>query len=141
MTEQQIGPAFDSPPNAVDIRAVLGNRFGHCGQVSGRDRCAEDGHRGAARGTGTVVAPAGVHLHLHPEARTGLVDDLSELGLDTVDGEQHGKGKLPTQDHLLEVNHLGTDGADPVEEGAGHARTVRSGERDKQGWLVHACQR
>lgn len=56
--------------------------------------------------------------HPHPEARTGLVDDLSELGLDTVDGEQHGKGKLPTQDHLSKVNHLGTDGADPVEEAA-----------------------
>ena len=100
---------------------------------AGQQGSAQDDDGGPAAAAGGVVARAGAHLDLHAEPRRDVADDRPQQVVPGTRSQQHRERQMPTDDDLLEVQDLGADVGDGVEQGAGDAGTVIPGDRHQQG--------
>jgi len=91
---------------------------------------------GSPSGPATVrVAGPPRHLDRQAERFADEMDDLVEAVRLGSRCQQHGQGEVVADDDLLEVTHLGSDVRDGVEERAGEARAVVTGDRHQEGLL------
>lgn len=125
------------PPDAVDVGAVGGQACRDRGHVGRREGGGQEHDRRPTGPPPPVVAVSGAHGHRHPQVMGDLVDGPTQFLLVLVRAEQHRQGQQTPDDDLFDVEDGGPDPADPLEEGAGDSGAVVTGQRDKEGPMVH----
>ena len=129
--DRRHGPARQ-PADAVDVRAVPGDRPGDGRDVPGLEGRRHDDDGGPPGAAAGVVAATADERDVHAHRLTGPREAVGEDVLVATGREQHRQGEVAPHDDLLDVEDVRAHRGGGLEDGLGDARPVGTAQRHQE---------